>query len=195
VSTIDYYNRHARQFYDSTVGADMGALHAPFLALLPPAGHILDAGCGSGRDSWYFTEQGYRVTAFDGAEELVALSSQLLGRPVLRLTFQEVAWSEEFDGIWACASLLHVPRADMDDALGRLTRALKPGGAMFLSFKYGDREEERDGRLFNSYDESAFRRLLSRQTDLEEIRLWTTADVRPERSGEVWLDVLLRKVP
>src|ERR687885_194185 len=139
--TIDFYNEHAQDFYHRTVNVDMRELYAPFLALLPAGAHILDAGCGSGRDSLYFKQHGYQVTALDASAELVKLSSQLLQQPVLHLTFQEVDFDERFDGIWACASLLHVPRIEIDDVLRRLTKALKPGAILFTSFKNGNTEQ------------------------------------------------------
>jgi SAM-dependent methyltransferase len=145
VSTIAYYDEHADEFYADTVGAEMGGFYDAFLPLLPVGGRILDAGCGSGRDSRAFLERGYAVTAFDASAALGSRAARLLSRPVLQLTFQEMAFAEEFDGVWACASLLHVPRAELDGVLARLARALVPGGAAFLSFKYGDGEGERDG--------------------------------------------------
>ncbi len=193
MTTIDYYNEHAQEFYASTVGTDMRQFYAPFLALVPAGGHILDAGCGSGRDSRYFLDLGYQVTAFDAAGALVALSSRLLGQPVLHLRFQDLAFEGAFEGVWACASLLHVLRVEMDDVLARLTRALTPGGVLFASFKYGDGESERNGRFFNSYDEASFASLVASHPALEVIRAWKTGDVRSDRSAEYWFDVLLRK--
>lgn len=193
MATIAFYDEHADEFYASTVGADMGALYDAFLPLLPDGARILDAGCGSGRDSRAFLDRGYDVTAFDASAALVKRASALLGRPVRRLTFQEMDFSETFEGVWACASLLHVPRAEFDGVLARLARALVPGGVAFLSFKYGDGEEERNGRWFNSYDEVSFRAVLGGQSALEEMRLWRTTDVRAGREGELWLDVLVKK--
>ncbi len=193
MSTVAFYDEHADEFYASTVGADMGALYDAFLPLLPDGARILDAGCGSGRDSRAFLERGYAVTAFDASNEMVARASALLGRPVRRLTFQAMDYAGAFEGVWACASLLHVPRAAFDDVLARLARALVPGGVAFLSFKYGDGEEERNGRWFNSYDEGSFRAVLARQELMEELRLWRTSDVRPGRLHEYWLDALLKK--
>lgn len=191
--TIAYYDAHAMEFYAGSVGADMRPLYAPFLALIPERGHILDAGCGSGRDSRYFLEQGYEVTAFDASARMVELSSRLLNRPVLRLPFQDLAFQEAFEGIWACASLLHVPRAEMDSILPKLAAALKAGGVLFASFKYGDGEVARDGRHFNSYDERAFAALLARHRGWEPLGISVSHDVRPGRADERWLNAILRK--
>jgi 2-polyprenyl-3-methyl-5-hydroxy-6-metoxy-1,4-benzoquinol methylase len=189
-----YYNEHAEQFCAQTLPLDLGALYAPFLALLPPGATILDAGCGSGRDSLFFQQQGYQVTAMDAAAKMVELAAQQLGQPVLHLSFQALEAQAAFDGIWACASLLHVPRVQMDDVMARLARALKGGGVLFASFKYGDAEQTRDGRYFNGYDEAAFATLIAAQPELELVRLWQTDDVRAGRGGERWLNVLLKRV-
>ncbi len=172
----------------------MDASYAPFLAHIPEGGNILDAGCGSGRDSLYFLRQDYRVTAFDASEELVKLSARLTDLPVLKLTFLELEFASEFDGIWACASLLHIPRTEFDNALIRMTRGMKPNGVLYASFKYGDGEYERDGRFFNSYNEESFLALVKRHHKLKVLQTWKSEDVRRGRNKEFWLNVLLKKV-
>jgi SAM-dependent methyltransferase len=193
MTTVGFYNANAQRFFDDTIGVDMRPLYAPFLALVPPGGAILDAGCGSGRDSRYFKDHGYQVVAFDASEEMVRLSSAVLGQPVLHLTFQELEFEEEFDGIWASASLLHVPRAEMDDVLQRLTQALRPGGVLYASFKLGEGEVVRDGRLFNSYTEATFGEVLAHHSELELVFTRINDDFRPGRTGEQWLNLLLRR--
>lgn len=193
VDSVAFYDEHAEDFYARTVSVDMGMFYDAFLPLVRAGGHILDAGCGSGRDSLAFLERGYEVTSIDASASLGALASQLLRRLVLQMTFQEIAWREHFDGIWASASLLHVPRAEIDDVLARLVRALVPGGAMFLSFKYGDREELRNGRWFNSYDEASFAELIGRQPLLAPVRVWLNEDTRPAQAGEWWLNATLAR--
>ncbi len=189
-----YYDEHADEFYALSVGADMTALHDAFLAHLPPGARILDAGCGSGRDSRAFLDRGFRVTALDASAAMVARASALLDQPVLHLRFEDLAFDEAFDGIWACASLLHVPRAEMPTVLDRLARALVPRGVLFASFKWGDGEVVRDGRLFTSYTPGSFIHLLAAlSVPLAIINVWQTEDVRPGRAGEDWLDALLRK--
>jgi len=191
--TAGYYSENARTFYDATVNLDMGAHYRPFLELIPEGGRILDAGCGSGRDSLHFKQKGYAVVAFDYAEPLVRLASELIGEPVMHLSFAEVEFDSEFDGVWACGSLLHVPRDDLQGILKRLFRALKPAGMLYASFKWGENEEVRGGRLFSDYTEDTFRTLVAPLNMVETIRFRRTEDVRPRRRGEYWLGVLLRK--
>lgn len=112
---------------------------------------------------------------------------------MIHQTFQELDFEACLDGIWACASLLHVPRSEIDDVLRRLTQALKPDGILFASFKYGNTEQDSDGRLFNSYDESAFAELLTHHPLLEPLKTWTSGDVRSDRHTEEWIDIILKK--
>ena len=155
--TLSYYEANAERFFENTRGVDMDSIYEPFLSLLPPGAHILDAGCGSGRDSRAFLERGYEVTALDASEAMVNLASQHIGRPVLHMSFDQVRFREHFDGVWACASLLHVPKRGIAKVLERLGNALKTGGVMYASFRYGEGESFRDGRLFNDYDEESLR--------------------------------------
>ncbi len=122
-STEAYYNRHAQQFVDDTLHVDMRSLYVPFLAGLPVNARILDAGCGSGRDARAFQKQGYQVSAFDASEPLASRASQLLGFTVPVKRFDEVEEIERYDGIWACASLLHVPENQLRACGGRSSLA------------------------------------------------------------------------
>src|SRR5262245_28680602 len=96
--TVAYYDAHAEEHVRDTLGVDMAELYEYFLALIPAGGHILDAGCGSGRDAREFKRCGYRVTAFDASEEVARLAGEVIGQPVLVMRFQDVAWGGEFDG-------------------------------------------------------------------------------------------------
>jgi SAM-dependent methyltransferase len=126
--TLDFYNQHGEDFFNRTVNLDIPQIWEPFLALVPAGGYILDAGCGSGRETRTFLERGYRVTAFDGSATMVRLAAAYTGQPVLHLTFDQMDFDSAFDGIWACATLLHIPRADLPGVFERFIRALKPGG-------------------------------------------------------------------
>jgi SAM-dependent methyltransferase len=191
--TVAYYDANAERFTQETVAVDMGSLYRPFLAEFPAGGHILDAGCGSGRDTVAFLRMGYAVTAFDASAEMARRASAAACIPVSVLRFQDLECREQFDAIWACASLLHVRRAEIDDVLGRLTRALRPGGVWYMSFKTGHGEEMQGGRLFNDYTDLELRDLVARHRALCMLQLWETTDLRPDRDKELWLNVLVRR--
>ncbi len=192
--TSRYYEEHAKEFYDQTVSVNMASVYPAFLEEIRPGGHILDAGCGSGRDTLYFRDHGYQVTAFDACEKLAALASNLTGQNVLTLRFEEITFEGIFDGVWACASLLHISRGGMDAVMVKLTDALKPNGVMFVSFKLRNGEWEQNGRFFNGYDQHSFGALVQQHDALSVVSVWVSEDVRPERSREKWLNALLRRV-
>jgi 2-polyprenyl-3-methyl-5-hydroxy-6-metoxy-1,4-benzoquinol methylase len=164
-----------------------------FLKYIAPGGKILDAGCGSGRDSLYFIKHGYKVVSIDASEEMVRLSSKLTGQQTLLMKFEDVDFKDEFDGIWACASLLHVPKAKIKSVMTKLAQALKENGIFFGSFKYGEGEEYRGERLFNFYDENSLRALFGEIKQLEILEIWITEDVRPGKEGEMWVSCLCRR--
>ena len=193
--TLDYYERNAESFFNATIDVDMRPLYRRFLALLPPKARILDAGCGAGRDLRAFSELGHRVTAFDASPALAALAAEYAGQPVACARFDEIDWREAFEGVWACASLLHVSGTELPDALRRLACALVPGGVLYVSFKYGRGEREHQGRQFTDLDEDALRALLDQVRDLRCIEVWVTGDQRPGRESERWLNGLLRRCP
>lgn len=190
--TANYYADNAASFYHGTVDVDMAPLYDRFLPWISAGGHILDAGCGSGRDARVFLDRGYRVTAFDASSELATLAMKRIGIPVGVLRFQDLGWKRAFDGVWACASLLHVPPAELADAVHRLARALTPNGTLYASFKYGHGEREHNGRSFTDLDEQGLEHLLSRVDGLAEVDTWITVDRRPDRADERWLNTLLR---
>ncbi|MBV8042839.1 bifunctional 2-polyprenyl-6-hydroxyphenol methylase/3-demethylubiquinol 3-O-methyltransferase UbiG [Pluralibacter sp.] len=190
--SIRYYQQHAESFFTATVDVDMRSLYAPFIALLPAQGTLLDAGCGSGRDSKAFKAMGYDVEAFDATAEMVALAAEHTGIPVRLLTFAALNDAERYDGIWCCASLLHVPSDELPEAMQKLADALKPGGVWYVSFKYGNGEREKDGRHFTDLNEQALEKLVSPLAGIRIHAMWRTEDKRPDRD-EIWLNALLRK--
>jgi superfamily II DNA or RNA helicase/SAM-dependent methyltransferase len=190
----DYYTRNAPQFFMDTAHVDMTAFYEEFLSTIPRGGLLMDAGCGSGRDTKEFLSRGYRVVAFDASPEIANLAAQHTNHPVSVRTFLEINEEASYDGIWACASLLHVPEADLSDAFFRLWRALKPDGVMYVSFKLGNGERDDGNRHFTDANEPRLRSWLQGLGDVESIYCWTTADQRPGRS-EQWLNALVRRQP
>ena len=192
--SVAWYEANARLFFDRSVDAAMLDQQRRFAALLPAGGHVLDAGCGAGRDARVFREWGFAVTATEAAPSLAALARIHAEVEVQVVTFDQMAWIEAFDGVWACASLLHVRRGDLPDTLRRLRRALVSGGAWFMSFKYGAEERESGGRWFTDLDEPGAARLLAEVGGLELVELQVSHDVRPDRAKDRWLSILCRRV-
>ena len=191
--TIDYYDKNAENFIESTRTVDMHLAQDRFLSLLPEESYILDFGCGSGRDSSYFLEQGHTVDATDGSAEICKLASEFTGIPVKHMLFQELSAVDRYDGIWACSSILHLPKKELLPVLAKMARALKDHGVIYTSFKYGRFDGERKGRYFTDFTEDTFREFLQQIPELTIEDEWITADVRPDRSDEKWLNLLLRK--
>lgn len=192
-NTIQYYDINAKDFIGSTVAVDFRATQARFSSKLENGAHILDFGCGSGRDTKYFLEQGYQVTATDGSSELCKLASGYTGIPVKHMMFQELDEREAYDGIWACSSILHLPLPALKDVFHRIRAALKEDGVLYTSFKYGSYEGERNGRYFTDMTEDRLSEFLMDIKGLELEEQWVTSDVRPGRGDEKWLNIILRK--
>lgn len=190
--TIDYYNENAEGYIASTVNVEFQGMQERFLSMVPAGGRILDFGCGSGRDTKYFLEKGYQVTAADGSEEFCRLAGAYTGIPVKRMLFQELADVAEYDGIWACSSILHLPYGELKDVMGKMARALKPQGIVYTSFKYGEFEGERNGRYFTDMTEERLDGLIKETAVFVLVDEWVTTDVRPGRGDEKWLNILLR---
>lgn len=193
-NTLDYYNINAQFFVSSTLSVDFSQTQDNFLNLLPPTASILDFGCGSGRDTKCFLDAGMQVDATDGSEELCRLASEYTGIPVRQMLFEDLDAKAQYDGIWACSSILHLPKDALKDVLKKMIAALKEHGIIYTSFKYGTFEGERNGRFFTDFTEETFREFVS---DVDEIKIeesWITGDVRPGRGDERWLNLILRKI-
>lgn len=191
--TIEYYNRNAARFLEDTTGVEFAEIQNAFLNLLPEGALILDFGCGSGRDALEFLKRGYQVEATDGSEEMCRAAADLTGLAVRQMLFQELDEREKYDGIWACSSILHLSKPELGDVLERMTAALKINGVIYISFKYGTFEGERNGRYFTDFKEETFTEFIRGIVGLSIEKMWITDDVRPGRGEEKWLNMILRK--
>ncbi len=192
-SSIEYYNINAKKFAEETASVDFEVTQKRFQDKLLPNAVILDFGCGSGRDTKFFLEQGYSVEAIDGSSELCKIASEYTGIKVKQMLFQDLAEIKKYDGIWACSSILHVPYERLADIITKMAAALKDRGIIYTSFKYGTYEGIRKERYFTDMTEDKFANLLK---DVEHVRIeeqWLTFDVRPGRGEEQWLNLILRK--
>lgn len=191
--TLEYYNKKADSFVDGTRDVDFSALQNEFASYIKKGGLILDLGCGSGRDSKAFIEMGYEVVAVDGSQEICKRASEYIGQSVICSTFQEYNPAGKFDGIWACASLLHLSLGDIKAVLKKYAAVLKKDGTFYVSFKYGTFSGERNGRFFTDMDETVLDAILEDISALEIHREYITEDVRPCREAEKWLNVFLKR--
>lgn len=191
--TINYYNTNAKLFAETTAFVEFHSMQHKFLDKLPVVSAILDFGCGSGRDTKYFIEQGHYVDAIDGSVELCKLASEYTGIEVKHMYFQELSEVEKYDGIWACSSILHLPVEELEEVMKKMEVALKDKGIIYTSFKYGTFSGERNGRFFTDMTEESFGELLEKIPALTIEEQWITSDVRPGRGEEKWLNLILRK--
>ena len=192
--TINYYNKYTKSFIQTTRFVDFTNIQNKFLSYLPSGASILDFGCGSGRDTKYFLKRNYNVTAIDGSEEICKEASKYTGIKVKQMLFEELNDQNIYDGIWACASILHLKKCELSDMIKRLYKALKEDGVIYMSFKYGDFEGVRNGRYFTYLTEESFDMLMEPINGFKKEKIWATGDVRENRGTEQWLNIILRKV-
>ena len=192
--TLIYYQQNAEEFYTTTVSADMHDAQSRFLACLPDGAFILDFGCGSGRDTKAFLQKGYVVDAVDGSEELCRRASEYTGIPVRKILFSDLADIDKYDGIWACASILHLEKSELSEVFLRIANALKENGILYASFKYGTFEGLRNGRYFTDFTEDTLTEFMKDVESLVIFDKWITGDVRSGREGERWINILAKRV-
>ena len=192
-NTLNYYNRNAQRFVADTIFVDFESTQKRFMEKLPQGGSVLDFGCGSGRDTKYFLSKGYQVTAIDGSKELCKMASEYTGIKVKHMLFEELEECNQYDGIWACSSILHLTSEKLFEVLNKMIIALKEEGIIYTSFKYGNFEGERDGRYFTNMTAASLEKILQKIDSVRVEELWITSDVRPGRDEEKWINVILKK--
>ena len=193
----EFYDANAEAFISKTRDVDMSDMQQRFLAALPvndgKLARILDAGSGSGRDALSFRLLGYAVEAFDVSPAMVAATREHAGVEVQQMGFEDFSWDHQFEGIWACASLLHVAEANLPEVINRLVAHLTPDGALYLSFKLGIGERVKDGRRFTDMTEDSLTNLLDECPGLRAPDIWQSQDCRPDRAAELWINAVVNK--
>ena len=193
MDSIEYYNKYAAKIYEDTVDMDVTDLMHQFLKELEEGDTILDLGCGSGRDSLIMYDMGYDVTPLDASEEMCKLAEIHTGLDVLQMTYEDMEFEDVFDGIWACNSLIHVPKNEMPEILCRICDALCSRGVLYLSVEKGDFEGFRGERYFCDYTMESLTAMVERTGLFEIIKTWETEDVKASHPDTMWVNMLARK--
>ena len=161
-----------------------------FLSYLNKNSKILDMGCGTGRDSKYFKELGHIVKSIDGSIEMCKIASNLLNEEVEQLNFLDINYNNEFDGVFACASLLHLSNEDLLIVLNKISNALKENGILYTCFKYGDSTRVDNGRFYNDMNEEKFINIL---TNVEDLKILKTLVTEQYKSNTKFINYIIRK--
>ena len=191
--TLNYYDKDAESFVYDTIDVPFSDVHNHFTEYLPKGAYILDFGCGSGRDTKEFLSRGYKVDAIDGSAKLCEIATKNTGIPVRNALFSELDEEEKYDGIWACSSILHLTKEELKTVFEKIHKATKRGGYIYTSFKYGSFEGYRNERYYTDFTEESFEVFIKDIADLILIEEWVSSDVRPGRSDDKWLNLILKK--
>ena len=192
-TTIDYYNEQADSYYQNTVNVDLDTTRRRFAAYLPAGAKVIDIGCGSGRDVFAFSNLGYNTIGLDASEELVKLAAKRLDVKVFRADMSAWISGEPFDGIWCCASLMHLSDDECKRFFKNLQYNLKIGGTFYMSVKSGiSTGIDEAGRYMRNFTEEEIRELVDSVPGLLIRELWYTEDTL-QRSNFRWLNVIAKR--
>jgi len=196
-STINYYNKKYGTYEISAFDNEgIFPLYERFLDRIPRGGRILDAGCGVGRDTRYFIEKGFLVISLDTSLEMYRICSEYPHAYCLNIGFEEINFNEQFNGIWCCASLLHLPIEQAKKVIIKFATSLKPGGVLIMTLKIGPGHQNMDGRYFQYYDETSVKQLYKDEPrfELKDGDLWRNRLPHENGSIEVeWLNLILTR--
>ena len=189
-TTLSWYKENAPLYAEETKNSLVYDALGEFLSRVEEKGRILDLGCGSGRDSFFFLQRGFSVDSLDGSEDMKREADRLFGINVRLSDFLSLDEYEEYDGVWAQASILHLEEENLRKALFLISRSLKNGGVFYSSFRKGDEDGYEGGRWYTNMTESRFSSLLPSNLHIEKV--WEGKDVRPG-VNKTWLSIISRK--
>lgn len=192
-TTLNYYEKNGELFAQDVDDVNFSQMQLRFISKLSKHAKILDLGCGSGRDSLAFLNAGFDVEAIDGSKKMCEIAQSKTGLSIRNIRFEQLDDQNQYDGVWACASLLHLPKNELPKVFSKIIEALKEDGIFYSSFKYGSFEGYRNGRYFSDFTESSMNELLEQFPELKCIESWISSDVRPGRTEQKWLNIILQK--
>lgn len=193
-STINFYNKNHENYDNDTSQLELKEQWKIFESRIRPGGKILDIGCGSGRDITHFQTRGFSV---EGLEPSTAMAEMARKRTNARIYIQpaeQLCANNQYDGIWACASLLHISKKNIKETIQRIAQALNKNGHAYISVKSGSGElRKEDGRLFSNYSSEELKEIISTIPEIVIVTLWTTPDAA-QREDLEWINLLLKKI-
>lgn len=194
--TIKFYNENAIDYSNSTINIDIDDKIRKdiFLRNLKFGDKILDVGCGSGRDMLFFKNLGFQTVGIDASSELVAIARENTKSDVHNISFDQINWKNEFDGIWCMASLLHLKKSELFPVLKKLNNALKEDGSFYASFKVGNGEKIDDnGRFFSYYQPEELLKIFNDTNMFKSVEFSITGDNKG-RINTQWLNIKARSI-
>lgn len=194
-NTLEYYNKNASIYCEQTLAGNMQENYDAFLKQLPQNAYILDFGCGSGRDSKYFIDNGYTVKAIDGSIEMCNLASKYINQKVNCMKFEELNDTNTYDGIWACSSILHIEKENLPNILIKMINALKVNGIIYTSFKIGIGYEIKEGKYYNYLTKDEMIKILSKTTPNVKLIDYfeTLPSTKRNAKGTIWGNFIIKK--
>lgn len=194
-NTLEYYNKNAKMYFEQTIEGDMQENYDRFLNKISQNSYILDFGCGSGRDSKYFIEHGYKVKAIDGSVEMCKLARLYINQNVECMKFEELNDIEIYDAIWACSSILHVEKEKLPEILNKMITAVKPNGIIYASFKKGEGYEIKDGKYYNYLTIEELESILKKiNPNVKIIDYYETLSSTKRPTKVIWANYLMKKL-
>lgn len=194
-NTLEYYNKNAQLYYEQTLIGNLQENYEKFLSRLPKKAYILDFGCGSGRDSKYFIDNGYKVKAIDGSIEMCKLASKYIEQEVDCMRFDELDDINIYDGIWACSSILHIEKENLSGILTKMINALKVNGVIYTSFKIGEGYEVKEGKYYNYLTKEEMELILN--TISKNVKMIdyfeTLPSTKRNAKGTIWGNFIIKK--
>lgn len=190
-STIDYYNRKADEYFARTAEVTFDEIYNRFLKYIPDGGRIMDLGCGSGRDVKWLCNHGYEAYGLDASRELVSKASDEYDITVFTGLIEEWTTAIPFDGVWCCASLMHLEDSALEQFFENLKYNLKQGGVLFMSVKSGiETGLDEQGRYLRDFTEEDVHKIITRHGEFELRELWYTED-KLSRNSFRWMNVII----
>ena len=187
---MNYYNKHAKEYIDNTKDVDMKEYYDIFESYIDCNAKILDVGFGSGRDSLYFKNKGYNVYSIDNVKEFCDHAKSKGLDNVYCISIEDINYINEFDAIWACASLLHIELNKLEYVFNKCYKALKNNGIMYVSFKYGTFEGFINDRYFTYLNEDSFNKII-KNTNFKVEKILIKEDLL--NRDIKWLNIILKK--